>query len=191
MLTDNKRRKESTEKPTRRAILAPTNIRWSDSQKIEAVTTYLMLGTVRATAAVLKIPEATVLNWKKTDWWQELVKEIKAQENITLSNKLKKIVDKSIDLVSDRLEHGDFLYDQKAGKIVRKPMLAKDIHKIAVDMIDKRQTLEINENIVVAEETIQNRLEKLAKSFEEFATKTLDKPPVQVTDVMYIKESNA
>ncbi len=189
MLTDNKFTREFTSDPRRRAVGAPTNVRWSDSQKIEAVTTYLMLGNLTLTSNVLKIPEGTLTAWKRTEWWQELVKEINAQENITLSNKLKKIVDKSLDLISDRLEHGDHIYDQKAGKLVRKPIGAKDLNKIAADMIDKKTKLQSTEATVIAEENIQSKLEKLAKSFEEFANKTLEKPAVVVTDVIYQKEA--
>src|SRR5688572_21883315 len=108
MLTDNKFTREHAKDPKRRAVSATTNVRWSDSQKIEAVTTYLMLGSLVLTSNVLKIPEVTLASWKKTEWWADVVKEIQAQENITLSNKLKSIVDKSLSLMGDRLENGDF-----------------------------------------------------------------------------------
>ena len=150
MLTDNKYTLENTASPARRSVHAPTNKRWSDTQKIEAVTTWLMLGNLRATSRVLEIPEVTLLSWKKSEWWQEVVREITTQENLTLSNKLKKIVDKSLDIVTDRMENGDFIYDQKTGKLVRKPMLGKDVHKIAMDSLatkTKMQQIEVHQQV--------------------------------------------
>lgn len=148
-----------------------------------------MTGQVRLTCNLLKIPEQTLLGWKRTEWWNDCVKELQAQENITLNNKLKKLIDKSLDLVSDRLEKGDFFYDQKTGKVKRKPVVLKDVHKVAVDLIDKRDKLRTTENHVVAEENIMARLEKLNKSFEEFASKQGEKPPVVVTDVVFTNDN--
>jgi len=188
MLTDSKAPGLAESTPRPRAVGAKTNIRWADSQKIEAATTYLVTGNMRMVAHMLKIPEVTLYSWKKTEWWAEIIKEIKGQENLVLSNKLKKIVDKSLELVSDRLENGDFIYDQKAGKLVRKPMAAKDLHKIAVDMIDKQAVLENKESVTIAEENVASKLEKLAQQFEQFANKVEAKPAVEVTDVVFIQE---
>lgn len=187
MLSDSKDERTLQHAPPPRPPGAKTNVRWSDNQKIEAATTFLMLGSLTLTSNVLKIPHETLKQWRKSEWWQELVTDIKSQENIVLSNKLKKIVDKSLDLMTDRLENGDWIYDNKQGKLVRKPIAAKELNKIAGDMIDKSQILQVTEQVQIAEENIKTRLEKLARSFEEFATKS-DKPPIQVTDVVFGKE---
>jgi hypothetical protein len=148
-----------------------------------------MTGSVRMTANLLKIPEPTVAMWKKTEWWNDVVKEVSTQENLTLNNKLKKLIDKSLDLVGDRLEHGDFIYDQKTGQIKRKPVVLRDVHRVAVDLISQKERIKMSENMVVAEENIMQRLEKLNKSFEEFANKQAEKAPVVVTDIIYSDSS--
>lgn len=188
MLTDNDKKKDR-KSPARRAVSATTNRPWSDSQKLETVTTYLMLGgNVALTAATLKIPEVTVRYWKKSEWWQEVESELRREENLQLSARLKNLVEKSLDVVADRLENGDWIYDQKTGELKRKPVILKDAHKVAVDLVDKRQKLQTNENFTVAAEQIEDKLSKLAKAFEDLASK---KPKLEVTDVVFVEgESN-
>lgn len=149
---------------------------------------YLALGSINGVSKLINIPVATVFLWKSTKWWQELIRQFKTQENLVLSNKLKSTLDKSIELVNDRLEHGDYLYDQKTGEIRRKPVLMKDALKVATEFIDKRQKIERPEYEQVAQEGVMERLEKLAKSFEEIAIrKNSDEKPIviEVTDVIF------
>lgn len=184
MLSDKSRDAKS---PKRRAVDAPTNVRWSDTQKIEALQTFLLLGGVRAAAHALKIPEVTIRNWQRQEWWQEMLKDISTQDNLAVSNKLKKIIDKSLDLTMDRLEKGDFIYDQKTGQMKRKPVALRDIHRVAMDTTDRRLKLQTNEQTVVHEENVMSKLEKLASQFAQFAT---TKAPINVTDVVYVSESS-
>ncbi len=161
---------------------------WSDRQKIEAVTTYLMLGSIPLVAATLKIPEETLWRWKKTDWWHESIHEVKSEESLVLSTKIKKIVDKSWDVVADRMENGDFVYDQKAGQLIRKPVSMRDASKVAIDSSNLREKLNMTENFTVANEQIEEKLGKLAKAFQDLAkgvVKTQD-----VEDIEYIEESD-
>jgi len=171
--------------PKKRRAIDATKCSWSVSQKIEAVQTYLLLGNATHTAKVLKIPDATLNYWRGCDWWKELERDIKAQERIELSNRLKKIVNNSLSLVEDRLEKGDFIYDQKAGKLIRKPMQAKDIHKIAVDMMDRRENLDMHREVVQNQQSIAEKLQQLAETFSSTVTK---KEVIDVEDAVEIKE---
>lgn len=142
---------------------------WSDRQKMEAVTSYLLLGSIPLVAATLKIPEHTLWGWKKTDWWHELTTEIKSEESLILSTKMKKIVDKSWDVVADRLENGEFIYDQKKGEIIRKPVSLRDAAKVAADSTNLREKLNLTQNFTVANEHIEEKLTKLATAFTNLA----------------------
>lgn len=188
MLSDNEKAKNYVP-AARRNPDAATNLRWSDSQKIEAVTTFLMLGNVTLTAATLRIPLITLQQWRRTAWWKELEADIRKQDNLVLSHSLKKIVDKSLAIVSDRLDNGDYIYDQKKGCLVRKPVPLKDAHKVVTDFVTQQQKLVTPEAHTIAEEGIKERLEKLAKSFEAFANKQTEKAPVLVTDVVFLNET--
>lgn len=165
-----------------RAITAKEK-HYSDSQKLEAVTTWLALGNLRLTAAVLKIGEPTIRLWRSKDWWKELETELRLQEDLQLSNRLQKIITKSFDQVEDRLSNGDYIYDQKSGQLVRKPVSMKDAHKVAVDLVDKREFLINKMPQTITKDAIDDKLLKLAEKFAQIAQSM--KAPVEVTDVVF------
>jgi len=163
----------------------PTDVkaRYSDAQKLEAAKLWLVVGNNALVAATLNISLNTLNYWKSQKWWRELIDDLKQETNIKLSNKLRAIADKSMDLVMDRLENGDFIYDQKTGALVRKPMIGKDAARIASDFVDK--AIKIDQKPREEEAAVVGRLEDLAKRFEELAKK---RTPVQVTDVITIEK---
>ena len=187
-LTDNPNTKQR--KPKDRSITAKTNKSWSDKQKMEAIQHYLLVGNLALTSRVLGIPEITLRQWKTTEWWKTSVEDIKQQENMEMSARLKKMVEASLIAVTDRLENGDWMYDQKTGQMIRKPVNIRDAHKVATDLMDKRTLLE--KAAAPAEEQVQdvNRLEMLAEKFASFVMKKTEQPPVivDVTDVT-VKET--
>lgn len=155
---------------------------YSDAQKLEAVTTYLALGDLRLTANVLKIGEPTLRVWKTKEWWKDIESELRLAEDLQLSTRLKRIIDKSFDAIEDRLSHGDWVYDQKSGELRRKPVNMKDAHKVAVDLHDKRENLLGKQRVDTSAEALDDKLNKLAEKFAEIAAKA--KAPVVVTDVI-------
>lgn len=166
---------------------------YSDSQKIEAVTTFLMTGSVAMTASILKININTMKLWRKSEWWKEVENDLRTQEDLQLSKRLQSIVTKSLDVVEDRLESGDFVYDQKTGKMRRKPVNMRDAAKVMMDLQDKREVLvdrHLSEQSVSADK-IENTLAKLAEEFAKIANQVQEtKRPVEVTDVIFADENH-
>lgn len=145
---------------------------WSDSQRIEAVTTWMALGNLTLTAATLNIPRDTLARWKGQEWWGQMVREIQAENNMKLDGKLSKIVDKSVDALMDRVENGDFVFNQKTGKLIRKPVNARDVNKIAADMIDRRTLLQTKVVEEQGQQKVEEHLKNLAEEFKKFAKAT-------------------
>lgn len=187
-LSDHEPNKTKVARVPRRAAKAK-GCHWSDSQKLEAIQTYLLLGNVTLTAATLKIPLITLKVWRATAWWKELESELKLQDNLQLSAKLKNLVEKSLDIVGDRLTSGDFLYNNLTGQLTRKPVNLKDAHKVAIDLIDKKRLIDNSTVHETAQELAEEKLAKLAQKFAEMASKKLEeikKPIIDVTDVVDI-----
>lgn len=145
---------------------------WGDSQKIEAVKLYMITGNLTATAAALDIPRDTLRKWKYSSWWGEVEKELKQQNSIVLSNKLKSIVDKALDITMDRLENGDFVYDQKKGELIRKPVVMRDAAQVANTLLEKRMRIEDKPVVEEQQQKINDRLLALAEAFKNMANKT-------------------
>lgn len=164
-ISDSKHRQ--VQKTTRSRAIGKANAWWSDSQKIEAVKTYLVLGKFSLTEAATKIPETTLRTWAKSEWWAQIVDDLRLQDELVLSAKLKNIVDKTLDVVGDRLENGDYVYDQKTGKMKRKPVSMRDAHKVAMDMSERRDVLLARDRPMQSQEQVADKLLALAEKFAQ------------------------
>ncbi len=168
----------------KRAIGAKTSKSWADSQKIEAVTTYLALGDLKLTGAVLKIPEQTLRSWKSTVWWKEVQDELSVQDDLKLSTRLKTIIESTLAAAEDRIRHGDFIYDSKRGELVRRPISLKDAHRVTMDMVQKRIDIAKANVQSIPTEMIEDRLLKLAERMAAIATGQSIPKVIEVTDVI-------
>lgn len=146
---------------------------WSDAKRIEVVTTWLALGKIPLVAACTKVPEGTIRQWRTQPWWKELEISIQTETDQELDAKLAKRIDKALDVIWDRLENGDFMYDPKTSQFVRKPVNMKDTHKVMVDMLDKRLLIRKQPKEQQSQEAVGDILKNLAKEFEQMAKKKL------------------
>jgi hypothetical protein len=148
---------------------------WTQNQKLEAVSTYLMLGNMAETAIVTGIPHQTLKVWKTTDWFKEYSLQLQTEDIQKMDGKLKRIVDKALKAVEDRLDLGDAQFDQKTGLITRVPVKAHVALKITSELMTKQDKLHSNPIKEEVERTIDDRLAKLSEEFARFASmKTID-----------------
>ena len=160
---------------------------WTQNQKLQAVSTYLMLGNMAETAVVTGIPLPTLKMWKTTDWFKEYALQLQAEEVQQMSSTMKKIIDKSLKAVEDRLDLGDAQFDQRTGAIVRVPVKAHVALKITTDLLTKQEKLLANPVKEQIESTIDDRLLKLSEEFAKFAGAKIGKGvpvDVEVKEVM-------
>ena len=132
------------------------------------VTSYLALGKAPMVEAVTGVPSQTIRIWKMQQWWKDLVKEIQMSEDQELDGKLSKVIDRSIDVINDRLASGDFILDSRTGTIKRVPVKMRDAHKVTTDLLDKRNVLRGKPTSITERISTEDVLKKLALQFEEF-----------------------
>src|SRR3990167_441098 len=142
---------------------------WSDKKKIEVVTSWLALGKMPLVEAVTGVPTATVKQWKLQPWWADMVHQIQTDSDQELDTKLSSIVDKSLEAVNERLMHGEFVLDPKTGKIRRVPAKLRDVSRVAVDLLDKRDILRAKPIKQQEQLAHLDILKKLAGEFSEWA----------------------
>jgi len=167
-------------KPKKKGKLYP------DSKKLEAVKLWMLTGNLMHTAAALNLPFPTVRQWRYSEWWKELVEELKTEENIQLNTRLRLIAEKSLAVLEDRLENGDWVLDRSSGKMIRKQVNLRDTTLAFNSLHDRRRRL-LDEPEKTENKQVMDRLQALASKFEEIANK---KQPIQVTDVIF-GETNA
>jgi hypothetical protein len=142
---------------------------------MEVVTAYVLLGKVSLVIATTGVPEDTVRKWKMQPWWKEAEDEIRRSSKLALSGKLQDVVARTFTALEDRVANGDYLYDAKLHKFVRKPINAIVANKIITDLIDKSMMLEEKgSKEAVTEEGIQQRLDKIREEFRAMITARRD-----------------
>lgn len=143
---------------------------WPEKKKQEAIMTYLATGNLTQTAVIINVPRITVKKWKESDWWKKAVQDFHDEDNQELDAKYTKIIKKALDVVGDRLENGNFMFDQKTGKIVRIPVNINDASKALNDANTHRRLIRHEPTQVsVQQETVNDKLANLAMKFAEMA----------------------
>lgn len=160
------RRSKSRDRRYKRSV-------WSDNQKLQAVSTWLMLGNMAETAVVTGIPLQTLKVWKTTDWFKEYVLQLQTEEVQQMSGNLKRVVNKALKAVEDRLDLGDAQFDQRTGEIVRVPIKAQVALKITSELMTKQEKLLESPIKQEVEKTIDDRLLKLSEEFAKFASRKI------------------
>lgn len=161
--------------------------RYSWDKKQEVCEKMLALNNVRLVAELTNVTTQTIQNWKKTEWWQDLVNEIKSTEKVQLDNKLKQLINKSLDVVEDRLENGEIVMNNKTGELVRKPVVLRDTARVASDLISKRLAIEKDsQEIQLKKDSMKETLVMLATEFARWNTQQNKRKPTEdIEDAVY------
>lgn len=162
---------------------------WNDGKKAEVVASYLVLGNATMVEAVTGVPTGTIRWWKTQPWWGDLVSQIQQESDVELSSKLKTRVEKVLEVVEDRLQNGDFFFDQRTGEFIRKPVSLKDTWKVGREMIDVRMMLRRQREQTVDQKAVSDILGGLAKEFATMARRKMgDVIDVEVVDGSELSE---
>lgn len=158
-------------------------------KKLEVVNMYLQLGNMRLISELTKISYDLLIDWKKTKWWAELYDEVKRAKSSKTNNTVNSIIETSLDAISDRLENGEWILNQKTGEMVRKPVSLRDAARVASDLRSQQIKLdELEARITHQNDTVEGTLKTLAKEFARWAKKPL---PGDVVDVETVEVKDA
>jgi hypothetical protein len=159
------------------------------STKVDAVTKYMSLGNMRLVSELTKVTYDTLCDWRKQEWWGQLVNEIRASQKAKTNKKLTEIIENSLDIVQDRLQNGDYILNQKTGEIDRKPIGIRDAANITNQLLTRQlQMEELAAKVDVQRDTVQETLKLLAKEFTKWNIKANNHTAI---DVAYKELPNA
>ena len=156
---------------------------WTDQTKVQVVTQYLALGKAPLVEALTGVPRQTIRLWKTKPWWGELVRQIQAEDNQETDAKLTKIIDRSLDIINDRLENGELILNSKTGQAVRLPVKLRDVSVVTRDLFQQRDKIRNAPAEREREEAQADRLLKLAETFAEFAKAVQTKAPRREAEI--------
>lgn len=142
------------------------------SKRMDVVAMYMLLGNLRVVSEQTGVSYATLVDWKKSDWWPDMVDQIKRQRKGKTNSSLTKIIEQSLDVMQDRLENGDYILNNKTGEIVRKPVGVREATTIATNLLQRQiQLEELAEKSEKTSDSVNETLALLAKEFQKWNTK--------------------
>lgn len=155
---------------------------WADKIKMRAVELVMQGLTSREVSLELKVPMNTIVVWRGEKWFKETIKEIQEDDGYKLDHKLTALMHGSLDAMQDRLVNGDFVRDDKTGKIVRVPVKIRDANNAFNTMMDKRQLLRKQPTKITDNASVNQQLHLLANEFKKFLGKRVD--DTQLTNII-------
>ena len=77
--------------------------KYSDDQRIAAAVLYAAKGTYSAVIREQDIPKSTLSNWSKTDWWDDVLVQVRTEKSDEHRAKYVEIVDLAQEITLDKL----------------------------------------------------------------------------------------
>lgn len=146
------------------------NVHWSEKQKYKAVALYKMTGNMAAVSRTLGIPSNTLFLWRKSKWWSQFEDDLLQEKRALTSASLQKLAKKAAEITADRLENGDWVFQN--GELIRKPVNALAANKILQESLDREVRLEEHyskQKQVDNDLQIQERLKLIFDEMARFA----------------------
>ena len=165
------------------------NGNWTWDSKVAFVQRMLIHGNIRKASEELSIPITTINSWKTSEWFPQLVSEVKLQQKLETSNKLNQVVERGLDIVMDRMVNGDYVLNNKTGEVIRKPVQLRDASRVATDILGKKLILEktqTEEHVQV--DTVNDTLKKLASEYAKF-NKNISKQNAQTIEFVEVTDA--
>jgi hypothetical protein len=141
-------------------------------RKYDVIRTLLATGNHRIASEMHGVALSTLRQWKKTQWWPELLDEVKREQREELQSRLGKIAAVTLDIMEDRLENGEFILNNKTGELIRKPVGLRDANQAMNNLMTQATKIEeLNSKEYHADETVADVLKQLAGEFAKFNKK--------------------
>jgi hypothetical protein len=143
-----------------------------------------VLGSLIDTAKETGVSLETIKGWKKQAWWPRMMAQIKGEENAHLAARYRKVVQRTIDKLIDRVDNGDVVLD-KDGELVNVPIRGRDLAVIAGIATQQMEKLDQDNT---REDTL-SVTERLTKIAEELVKMHGKKKEPEIIDAEYVENA--
>jgi len=138
-------------------------------QKTDACALYCVYGDVDQVSEPTGIDPKFLRQWRDEPWWSEIQKKVFIEQNEKLASRISGVLDRSLDHLVDRLDNGDYLWDVRKSKLVRKPVDTKVLSNLFNNLITRRQLIRGEPTSITTQVAVDDRLKLLADQFQKFA----------------------
>ncbi len=146
--------------------------KYTPETKLHAVTCYIVSGSFAEASKFSAVPAGTIQYWRKTsEWWPVVSRYVQQARQEELDTNLSSVIHKTVQVIADRLEDGDYKYNSKLDKIVRVPVQAKDAATIADKAISNRNLLRGDATSRTDTSSLAEKIQELKQQFRAFSDK--------------------
>ena len=133
--------------------MVPRGSKYTDEQRMEAAVLYAAKGSMAAVERELGIPNQTLSNLKKADWWDEAVGQVRGEKAEEHRARYSELVDKAQQQALDKLPDAS----------------ARDAMLIAAIGTDKIRLSDGMPTSISSTENTQTQIRALAEQFAELS----------------------
>lgn len=154
-----------------------SNPKWYPMEKkVEACTLYAVYGSIEEVNKLTNVPEKVLREWSREPWWEEILKQVYVEQNDKLGAQITNLLENALITLKDRLENGDYYFQEKSGDLKRKPVDARTLTGLFQSLaIQRRLVRGEPTSITTNKQTLDDKLEKLALEFQRFTkARTID-----------------
>lgn len=146
------------------------NTHWyPEDDRIEAATLWAVTRDVEKVHQITTIPRWAIRRWMKEPWWDNIVQQVRKEQNELLDAQLTKVIGKAVEVIQDRIENGEVYVDRKTKEQYRVPVNVKSA-SIALEVTAKERHLIRGEATTRSESVSDDqKLVKLKEQFEKLA----------------------
>ena len=137
--------------------------KYTDEDRQRVALEFLITGNMKRVAENTGIPRTTILGWKKTEWWDELVVNLRHEKGEELDANLTKLIDSAFEQAQDRVDNGDYRVN-KNGDLIRVPMGGRDLVIAGATVYDKQR---LHRSQPTSIQGNSKSIEQLAEFFRE------------------------
>ncbi len=165
---------ERTETSPLKQGLVATGSKYTDEDRRKAVVLYQVMGTDRAVARELGMPDRTITDWRKTEWWQQVSATVRDEIEDKLRATFRKVALEGTQLALDAIRS--------------KELKGKEAMITAGIAYDKLRLSENRPTSITGQSTggIQSKLEEIADQMLELQrlneAKLVSEQPAQEPD---------
>lgn len=134
---------------------------YTDDDRRRAISEYAVIGHIPTVSKNINIPESTLKDWRKKDWWEASLIELRHETKDIIDAKLTGLIVSGFKAMQDRIDNGD-TYITKDGKQALVPVKLRDIAVASGVAFDKLRLLR-NEPTSIKAESADSRLNQLAE----------------------------
>lgn len=155
---------------------------WPEDVKIEVATLWAATKDYDTVSKLAKVPVGQIKKMMTEPWWQHVVDKVRKEKNDVLDEKITQALDKTVDIVLDRLQNGETQYYHKTGEYIKVPVKIREIAQMSAHMFTQRQLIRGEATTRTEVSTTEQKLAKMKETFEALANSKGINPKAEIIE---------